>query len=64
MWALSRNVCTKFSENSTLILYVCKKYGRRLKIPINSTIYKIREDRRGGGIAIGVKSPYIVRDMT
>jgi hypothetical protein len=38
MWALSRNVCTKFSENSTLILYVCKKHGRRLKIPVNSTI--------------------------
>jgi hypothetical protein len=38
MWALSRNVCTKFSENSTLISSVCKKHGRRLKTPVNSII--------------------------
>ena len=27
-------------------------------------INKIREDRRGGGVAIGVKVPFIVRDIS
>lgn len=38
LWTLSKNICIIFLENLTIISSVCKKYGRRLKTRVNSTI--------------------------